>query len=545
MLPTKLPTKPSTKLPARLRVVVLKPSKYGLDGYVERFRFGFMPNSTPVFMRSMTPEAVEGVPVEVEMVDEYTQTNVDYLRLLRREEGVRTLLALVGVQSHQMHRAIDLAAYARENGVDLCVLGGPHAMTCNTDSIQNCGLSISQSEAEVVWPAILQDAVLKNALEPVYGTETRWVKKLDSPVLIPASPKYTGWIRRLAGGTMGIHPVRGCPYTCNFCSVIKVSGRNMRSQSTETIIASIRAAKEVGIRHISYTSDNFNKYAEATDLLNAMIEENLNMSFSVQCDVQIGRQPEFIKLLGRAGCHQIFVGVESFDRDVLRDASKYQNDIELYKMIVQYCDESGIESHFSSIFLFPTDTPESIAGHVRKKRELRPQQASFYILTPCPGTDQYDDFLAKGLITEKNLDRFDASCYTWAHPNISSDEAHELLWKAYRDFYNVRDVVAKLVRGYRKRGFRAGNEFLFRSASMAIFARLCVLLKTHPAKGGISAARIDHVDDYIKLRREMYGLSLIPLPKSLELSPEDEEFNRKAKIIPVNMEPRDIVARQG
>ena len=42
-----------------LRVVILKPSKYTADGYVERFRWGFMPNSTVPYMRSMTPAVGE------------------------------------------------------------------------------------------------------------------------------------------------------------------------------------------------------------------------------------------------------------------------------------------------------------------------------------------------------------------------------------------------------------------------------------------------------------------------------------------------------
>ena len=38
-----------------LQVVILKPSKYTADGYVERFRWGLMPNSTVPYVRSMTP----------------------------------------------------------------------------------------------------------------------------------------------------------------------------------------------------------------------------------------------------------------------------------------------------------------------------------------------------------------------------------------------------------------------------------------------------------------------------------------------------------
>jgi hypothetical protein len=98
-----------------LRVVILKPSKYTPDGHVERFRWGFMPNSTVPYVRSMTPAEVNGTPTDVHTIDEYVHTDLRYLSLLRGSQGGRTLVALVGVQSHQFHRALDLAAYARRN----------------------------------------------------------------------------------------------------------------------------------------------------------------------------------------------------------------------------------------------------------------------------------------------------------------------------------------------------------------------------------------------------------------------------------------------
>jgi len=111
-----------------LRVVVIKPSKYGLNGAVERFRRGFMPNSTVPYIRSMTPASIDGIPIETIAVDEYVQTDLNYLDLLRNPDQP-TLLALVGVQSHQFQRSLDLAAFARAHGVRHCVIGGPHPMT--------------------------------------------------------------------------------------------------------------------------------------------------------------------------------------------------------------------------------------------------------------------------------------------------------------------------------------------------------------------------------------------------------------------------------
>ena len=90
-----------------------------------------MPNSTVPYLRSMTPTVVDDIPAEIHTVDEYVHTDLHYLSLLKRRWGGRTLLALVGVQSHQFHRALDLASYARRNGC-MVVIGGPHAMTCDT-----------------------------------------------------------------------------------------------------------------------------------------------------------------------------------------------------------------------------------------------------------------------------------------------------------------------------------------------------------------------------------------------------------------------------
>jgi hypothetical protein len=66
-----------------LRVVIIKPSKYGVSGYVDRFRRGLMPNSTVPYIRSMTPDSLDGVPIQTYAIDEYVQTDLAYLDLLR------------------------------------------------------------------------------------------------------------------------------------------------------------------------------------------------------------------------------------------------------------------------------------------------------------------------------------------------------------------------------------------------------------------------------------------------------------------------------
>jgi hypothetical protein len=55
-------------------------------------------------------------------------------------------------------------------------------MTCDTAMLQGRDVAFSLSEAEIVWPAILEDAA-SGGLRPVYGRDERWQLQLDSPVL--------------------------------------------------------------------------------------------------------------------------------------------------------------------------------------------------------------------------------------------------------------------------------------------------------------------------------------------------------------------------
>ena len=494
-----------------LRVVILKPSKYTADGYVERFRWGFMPNSTVPYLRSMTPSVVGGTPAEIHTVDEYVYTDLHYLSLLRQSRGARTLLALVGVQSHQFHRALDLAAYARRNGC-MVVIGGPHAMTCDTSMLQDRGVSFALAEAELVWPEILRDAA-DGELQSVYGREQRWQQELDSPIVVPPGRKD---LRRYVIPMLGLYPARGCPFLCNFCSVIKIAGRRIRSQTIASTLASLRAAKAAGVRTIMFTSDNFNKYPEAEELLTAMVDERLGLEFFVQCDTQVARQEELVALLAKAGCYQMFVGVESFNRQTLLAAQKGQNRPETYRDIVRLCREHGISSHFSNIIGFPQDTPQEIYEHLAALREMSPTWASFYILCPIPGTEQYDEFLADGLITEKNLDRFDTTCLTWRHPYFSREQLSELLFECYRKFISfphaLRNVQDEVTFGIHRLLARSAG-----STAMSMFTRYCAWRRTHPMSGGIARILRDSTADYIAWRRQTFGFELAPLPRSLQL----------------------------
>jgi len=280
-------------------------------------------------------------------------------------------------------------------------------------------------------------------------------------------------------------------------------------------MATLRAAKAAGIMLIMFTTDNFNKYTDAPELLQAMIDEHLDLAFFVQCDTQVVKQEAFIELLGRAGCYQMFIGVESFDRQTLLEAHKNQNHPERYAELVRLCRAHGIGSHFSNMIGFPNDTEASIREHLRLLRSLRPDVASFYILTPCPGTEQYDDYSAAGLMTEPNLDRYDATCVTWRHPHLSPERLTDLLYECYTKFYSLPDTLMKSARWYWQKRHSANYMLKLATAGYSFIARAAAAQRQHPMAGGVQRVVVDRDDDYMALRRRVYGFDLAPLPLSL------------------------------
>lgn len=503
----------------RLRVVLVKPSKYDRVGFLEQFEKGYMPNAALPYIRALVPASYRDTAIETITIDEYTSLE-SYLGLFDVSHHGPTLLLLVGVQSHQLHRALDIGAYAASRGC-MVVMGGPHPMTCDTAIMHGRGISFVQSEGETVMPEIIADAIDRQELAPIYGANKRWEENLNPPVpYMPERSEMTRYFMPM----LGIYPARGCPYKCTYCSVIKIAGRRVRTQPLETTIATLRAARAAKIRVVFFTSDNFNKIPKVKEICQAIIDAKVRLNYFIQCDTKIVDDPELIELLGKMGVSQMFLGVESMSLETLKSVHKMHNRPVKYAEIVRMCEAASINTHFSMINAMPDDTVESAEHQLQEILRINPSMASFYTLCPIPGTEQYDEFKQQGLILEKNLDRFDGACPTWNHPHMSWAEQDALFSKCYRDFY-----AEERANQYTSVGNQMTNEFML---DYARFARACAGSGDHPMSGGFGRQRIVHMNDFLPLRQKTFDFTYAPLPESLALSPEEEALNRKAKLEP-------------
>src|SRR5262249_31241550 len=206
------------------------------------------------------------VAIAIEAIDEtHTRVNVPQLIERFRRHGDFGMVALVGVQSNQFPRALDIARPFRAAGIPVA-LGGFHVSGClsmldgravGLDACRDMGISIFAGEAEDRFETLLQDAVAER-LAPLYNLLDDLPGINGTPV--PFLPRQ--FVERTLGLSASFDAGRGCPYQCSFCTIINVQGRKSRFRSADDVEKLIRLNWAQGIHKFFITDDNFARNKE-------------------------------------------------------------------------------------------------------------------------------------------------------------------------------------------------------------------------------------------------------------------------------------------
>src|SRR6266852_1169990 len=344
-----LPMQKQVRLPnRRFRLVLIKPSHYDDDGYVIRWWRAMIPSNSLAAVYGIAADCAErqvlgpGVAIDIEAIDE-TSTRVDLRGLIRRfgRHGGFGLVALVGVQSNQYPRALDIARPLREAGIAVAI-GGFHVSGClsmldgravDLDACRDMGIAMFAGEAEGRLDAVLRDAA-EGRLQPVYDFMADLPGLEGTPV--PFLPKRN--VARTLGLSTSFDAGRGCPYQCSFCTIINVQGRKSRYRSADDCERIVRANLAQGIHRFFITDDNFARNKNWEAILDRMIAlregEGLQFNFIIQVDTLCHRVTNFIEKCARAGVKRVFIGLENINPESLLGAKKQQNKITEYRKML-------------------------------------------------------------------------------------------------------------------------------------------------------------------------------------------------------------------
>jgi len=462
----------------RLNVVLIKPSKYDDDGFVIRHFRGIAPSNTLACLYGLTEDVRQrGVLGDhlkwrIHLLDE-TVHKIDVRKIVRwsQRRDTKTIVCLVGVQTNQFPRAADLAVQFREAGLDV-LIGGFHVsgtlamfdeLTPEIRALVDKGVTVVKGEVEETWGSILQDA-LDGTLKPIYDFIDQKPDIWSAPIPM-VNRRY---LRRFTSRNFGtIDCGRGCPFDCSFCTIINVHGRRMRFRSTELLVNAIRENYHRNhIKYYFFTDDNFarNKHWEA--IFDALIrlreEEDIKIKFMMQVDVLAYKTKNFVAKAKAAGCDLVIIGMESINPRNLEIAGKTQNDVNDFKNMIAAWHDAHVETLVGYIIGFPFDTEESVMQDVhRLKTEIKVDQASFFMLTPLPGSKDHKDMVLKGAYLDSDLNKYDSFHETMVHPYLKDGVWTKVYHEAWKSFYSFENMKAILLRSHQKNYWSIFQKFIW------------------------------------------------------------------------------------
>ncbi len=366
------------------------------------------------------------------------------------------MVGLIGVQSNQYPRALDLGRQFRALGLPV-VMGGFHVSGCIAmlpklpDDLQEAldlGITLFAGEAEGRMDTVLRD-VAQGTAPPVYD----FINDLPemASAVVPILPRDV--VTRVAGHYSSFDAGRGCPFQCSFCTIINVQGRKSRYRTPNDVEAIVRGNAAQGITRFFVTDDNFARNRNWEPILDRLIElrerEKFNIKILLQVDTLCHRIPGFIEKAARAGCNAVFIGLENINPESLMGTKKRQNKIWEYREMLLAWRAQKVMTYAGYILGFPTDTPESIAHDIEViKKELPIDLLEFFYLTPLPGSEDHKKLTMKGVPMEPDMNKYDLEHACTAHPRMSKaqwDQVYTDAWKRYYDDAHVEKIMRRAI----------------------------------------------------------------------------------------------------
>ena len=214
---------------------------------------------------------------------------------------------------------------------------------------------------------------------------------------------------------------RGCPFRCTFCASNAVWSRKVRYRSANNILDEFeQVVKDLRIDFIKFSDDTF---AIKKDLLTEFCEEKLRRNIktpwgsNVRADTE---DEELLKLMKRAGCKEVWIGVESGSARILKDMHKGIN-LEKVKWLFKAASELGFFRRAYMLLGMPGESLDDIKLSENIVDEVKPDAVGFTILAPYPGTSYYDPMLHRD-VDWATVDEYD-NCITKT-ASLSNEDLH-------------------------------------------------------------------------------------------------------------------------
>ncbi len=344
---------------------------------------------------------------------------------------------VVGITAitHTANRAYRIAdAIKRRYPDKRVIMGGNHPSAMPEEALQHAD-QVVVGEGEAVVRDVFEGLVPERIVQgPRVNIDD--VPMLDFTLM-------EGY--RFRGGkidmeTAPIMASRGCPHDCIFCSVTQMFGRDYRIRSADLVMEEVLLRYREGFRSAFFYDDNFAAIPEKTKtFLEKLIRADLDFEWSSQFSIHAAKDREMLRMLKRAGCTTLLIGVESINPAALKDYKKSQT-VQLIRDSIETILSEGLQVHSMFVLGADSDDESTIDQTIRFSRESKSATAQFSILFPIPGTKLYQKMREQNRIFVDNWDYYDGSHSVLIPKHITPYRLQKKLMQAYKYFYSSKFI---------------------------------------------------------------------------------------------------------
>jgi radical SAM superfamily enzyme YgiQ (UPF0313 family) len=342
------------------------------------------------------------------------------------------------------------------------VIGGTHASVMCEDTLQYCDVVV-RKEGDETLPELLKEwqnggnfsrilgisywenGKVKNNPDRPFVQEFETIPDLE---LIHGYMNWPKWklLKNLKMRWQLLQTTRGCPYDCSFCIAPRELGRGYRLRSIDAIIEDIKYQQNlVGSKYFFIVDNHFTVKRDRTkELLNRIIEEKIDWYGICFTRMEVARDKELLALLKKANINTLYMGLESFDNDVLKKLNKAQTQEGLRKSLAAI-KAHGLRVLGSFVMGSDADTVETIRGTIDAAIEV---DVDYVALFPLSG---YPELNSPNIPIERfflpSWDRLDGTFVMFLPKHMKPSTLQREVNRAYKKFYSPKQVMRRLLSG--------------------------------------------------------------------------------------------------
>lgn len=300
------------------------------------------------------------------------------------------------------------------------IFGGPHPTLVPERVIANDCVDfvcIGEGEGTIVDLAVYLGTAKKNNIKNLWLKDNgkiikngprELIKNLDTlplpdkELFAPYQPIYNSGYSLVAG--------RGCPFRCTFCcsNALKQAAGGLdhyiRKRSVDHVINElIWAKKKFNPTMIAFVDDVF--ILDVNWLKEFVPKYIRKVGLPFFCDAHpTGVTPEIAKLLKKAGCSLLILGVQSASEKVRFEILKRPEANEQIKNTAEICRSEKLPFTIDHILNIPGETIMDLEEAVEFYNEIRPTVINTFLLTYYPKAEITQVAFKSGLLKAKDID---------------------------------------------------------------------------------------------------------------------------------------------